>query len=437
MRSSIKALSLLLIASSFTLLAEERPNVILIISDDHAFDDYGFMGSERVNTPVLDKLANESLTYTRGYTMPVCSPTLASLLTGKLPHEHGITGNDLSGKHSSAGNRKAIADQLLSNSLLLPEAVTKAGYFTFQTGKLWNGTYEEMGFTHGMTSKGSRHGDEGLSIGRKSMQPIFDFIETAEQADKPFFIWHAPFLPHTPHNPPERLLKKYRGKGPNLNAEKYFAMVEWLDETTGELMDFLETNQLTQNTVIIYLADNGWDADHKMWKNYRAKLSPYERGIRTPMFIRWPGTVEPEMDAATLAHVTDIPKTILDITEAKDPGDLPGLNLMNREAMKGRRTVFVEAYNHDMADLSNPEESLFANVVIHDWWKLLIPGQATPDRPFATAPEGIELYDLKVDPFEKHNLAEKQPDVVARLKQLQMEYWNPYPKASKVCCGNH
>lgn len=425
MRKLFKSLLLLLIGTGFTLSADERPNVILIISDDHAFDDYGFMGSERVNTPVLDKMANESLTYTRGYTMPVCSPTLASLLTGKLPHEHGITGNDLSGKRSPAGKRDAIAERLYDNSLLLPKAITEAGYFTFQTGKLWNGTYEDMGFTHGMTKQGSRHGDEGLSIGRKSMQPIFDFIEESEKAEKPFFIWHAPFLPHTPHNPPERLLKKYRGKGPNAHAEKYFAMVEWLDETTGELEDYLVKNDLKKNTIIIYFADNGWDANNKMLQNYRAKLSPYERGIRTPIFIRWPGEIMPAMENETLAHVIDIPKTILDLTGAKNPGDLKGLNLIDSKALQARDTVFVEAYTHDMADLSNPAKSLFANVVIHNWWKLLIPGPATPDRPFATAPEELELYNLKEDPLEEKNLAAQHPEVVERLMKLQKAHWDP------------
>jgi len=427
----IKLLTLFAITTLPVIAASDRPNVILIISDDHAFDDYSFMGSERVNTPVLDKLASESLTYQRGYTMPVCSPTLASLLTGKLTHQHGITGNDLSDKRSPAGKREALADQLLGNSLLLPKAITEAGYLTFQTGKLWNGTYDEMGFTHGMTAKGSRHGDEGLTIGRKSMQPIFDFIAKAEKAEMPFFIWHAPFLPHTPHNPPERLLKKYRGKGPTAAAEKYFAMVEWLDETTGELENYLKENQLKENTVIIYLADNGWDAAHNMWKSYRAKLSPYEKGIRTPIMIRWPGEVSPEMDLVTLAHVTDLPKTILDITGAKDLGDLPGLNLMDRDAMKSRRTVFVEAYNHDMADLSKPAKSLFANVVIHDWWKLLLPGPATPDRAFATAPQGIELYNLETDPYEEINVAAEHPEVVQQLQALQMEQWNPN------CCDSH
>jgi uncharacterized sulfatase len=261
------------------------------------------------------------------------------------------------------------------------------------------------------------------------MQPIFDFIEKAENAEKPFFIWHAPFLPHTPHNPPERLLEKYRGKGPTPAAEKYFAMVEWLDETTGELENYLEENQLKENTVIIYLADNGWNAEQGT-KGQRAKLSPYERGIRTPIMIRWPNKVSPEMDNETLAHVTDVSKTILKITGAKDPGDLPGLNLMDRKAMKNRRTVFVEAYTHDMADLSKPSKSLFANVVIDGWWKLLIPGPATPNRSFATAPEGIELYNLKTDPYETKNIAKQHPEVVEQLKALQTEQWNPN------CCGS-
>ncbi|HKK17450.1 MAG TPA: sulfatase/phosphatase domain-containing protein, partial [Opitutales bacterium] len=193
-------------------------------------------------------------------------------------------------------------------------------------------------------------------------------------------------------------------------------------------------NGLKKNTVILYLADNGWDANNRMWESRRAKLSPYERGIRTPIMIRWPDQVAPAMDQLTLAHVTDLPKTILDITGAKNPGDLPGLNLMDREAMKNRETVFVEAYTHDMADLSAPEKSLFAKVVIHDWWKLIIPGPATPDRPFATAPQGTELYNLEDDPYETNNLADEHPAIVAKLKKLQKAHWNPEKPA---CCEGH
>lgn len=394
-----------------------QPNVILIISDDHGFNDYGFMGHEIVKTPQLDRMVAESLLYTRGYVMPVCSPTLACLLTGKMPSTNGITGNDLSDKRSKPGQRDALREQLLGNSLMLPKAVTEAGYLTFQTGKIWNATYQQMGFTHGMTDTAGRHGDAGLKIGREGMQPIFDFIETAKSEKKPFFIWHAPFLPHDPHNPPERLMKKYQGQGPTQAAEKYYAMVEWLDETTGELDTYLEKNGLKENTVILYLADNGWDAA-RGYKGDSAKLSPYEMGIRTPMFVRWPGKVEPARDELTLAHVLDLPKTILDLTGAKNPGDLPGLNLTDRAAMKARKSIFVEAYTHDIADLADPSKSRIADVVIDGWWKLIEPGQAKPDRPFSKVPESTALYDLKNDPLEKNDVSKQHPEEIGRLKAL-------------------
>jgi uncharacterized sulfatase len=391
-----------------------KPNVILIISDDHGFQDYGFMGHEIVKTPHLDRMAAESLLYTRGYVMPVCSPSLASLLTGKMPSAHGITGNDLSGKRSERG---ALAKRLFANSLMLPKAVTEAGYLTFQTGKIWNGTYKDFGFTHGMTATAGRHGDAGLKIGREGMQPIYDFIEIAKTENKPFFIWHAPFLPHDPHNPSAERLAKYKGKGPTPAAEKYYAMVDWLDETTGEMDAYLEKNGLKENTVILYLADNGWNATHG-YKGGRAKLSPYENGIRTPMFVRWPGKVKPYRDEETLAHIIDFPTTILDITGAKNPGGLPGLNLLDRDALKARKSVFVEAYTHDIADLDHPSKSRIADVVIDGWWKLIVPGQAKPDRPFSSVPTATALYDLKSDPLEERDLAKENPDVVARLASM-------------------
>lgn len=204
---------------------DAKLNVILIISDDHGHPDYGFMGSKNVVTPHIDKLAAEGVLYTRGYTMPVCSPSLASLLTGKYPHAHGITGNDLAGP-KGRGGRAPLAQQLLQNSVILPKTLTDAGHLTFQTGKLWNVTYAQVGFTGGMTNTAGRHGDAGLSIGRKGMKPIMDFMDQAREQKKPFFVWYAPFLHHDPHTPPERLLTKYRGKGPTEKAEAYYAMVE-------------------------------------------------------------------------------------------------------------------------------------------------------------------------------------------------------------------
>ena len=392
------------------------PNIILILSDDQGFPDYGFMGSMIARTPNLDRMAARSLLYTRGYVMPVCSPSLACLLTGQLPHVHGVTGNDLSGQAPASG-RGPLARQLLNQRLLLPRALAAADYRSFQTGKLWNVTAKEVGFTAGMTATEGRHGGDGLAIGRKTMKPIFDFIDDSAAQKKPFFVWYAPMLPHQPHNPPADLLAHYQGKGLSPNAAKYYATVEWFDRTCGELDDFLTRRKLADDTVIVYLADNGWDAE----QGNRAKLSPYELGIRTPMFVRWPGRVEPRRDDRTLASILDIAPTIL--ARAGLTPKLPGLDLLDRKAMTARAGVFAEAYTHDIAELGRPGRSLVTRVVIDGWSKLLIPGPNRPDKAYTSAPTAVELYDLKADPFERRNLAAERPAEVARLRRIQDAAW--------------
>ena len=106
--------------------------------------------------------------------------------------------------------------------------------------------------------RGGRHGDAGLTIGRQGMQPITDFIDLALQENQPFFLWYAPFLPHTPHNPPERLLKKYREDGRSRFVARYYAMCEWFDETCGQLLDYLDRKKLAEDTLIVFVTDNGW-----------------------------------------------------------------------------------------------------------------------------------------------------------------------------------
>jgi len=422
-------LALVLTATCYASAPAGKPNVILILSDDQGFNDYGFMGHPVVRTPNLDRLASESLLYTRGYVMPVCSPSLACLLTGQLPHAHGITGNDLSPaaialEHAKGkADRSPLSHRLLGNAVMLPKVLSSAGYLTYQTGKLWNVTAQEVGFTAGMTNQEGRHGGDGLDIGRKTMQPMFDFIKGAQAAQKPFFIWYAPMLPHTPHNPPQAYLAHYQGRGLSANAEKYYAMVEWFDHTCGELDGFLKQQGLAENTVIIYLADNGWDAE----QGNRAKLSPYELGIRTPMFVRWPGKVKPLRDDTTLASILDFVPTVLQACGLPVPKELPGIDLLDRSRMTARQTVYVEAYTHDIADLDHPEKSLVTSVVIDGWSKLLLPGPTTPDKAYTSAATQIELYDLKADPLERQNLAAAKPAEVKRLTALQADEWAPKP----------
>lgn len=429
MKNILTLLTILLMTQAAIHAAESkaaRPNVILILSDDQGFTDYGFMGHKVVRTPNIDRMASQSLLYTRGYVMPVCSPSLACLLTGKLPHAHGITGNDLSksaaaaAKQAGEAGRSPLSHKLLSNAMILPKALTEAGYLTFQTGKLWNVTAEEVGFTSGMTNKEGRHGGDGLEIGRKTMKPIFDFIDKAQSGKKPFFVWYAPMMPHQPHNPPQEYLARYQGKGLSPKAESYYAMCEWFDKTCGELDAYLNEKHLADNTVIIYMADNGWDAE----QGHRAKLSPYEMGIRTPMFVRWPAKVAAKRDDETLASILDFVPTVLKVCGVKVPAELPGLDLLDRPAMTARKSVFVEAYTHDIAALDHPERSLVTQVIINGWSKLLVPGTLDPDKAFTSAPKAIELFDLKSDPLEKTDLAAERGEEVNRLKALQKAEWS-------------
>ena len=410
---------------------ESRPNIILILSDDHTYSHYGFMGNGMVQTPNLDRMAGESLLYTRGYSMPVCSPSLASLLTGLLPSRHGITGNDLGPKEGKKrrAQRDSLRERLFQNPMILPKVLSDSGYLTFQTGKLWNTSYSEVGFTHGMTKERSRHGGAGLTIGREGMKPIEDFIDLALEEEKPFFVWYAPFLPHDPHNPPERLKKKYVGKGPTKHGEVYHAMIEWLDETCGDLDEYLKKKKLKENTMIIYLSDNGWDPKAG-YKGGRAKLTPYENGIRTPIFARWPGKVTPQRDDTTLASIIDVVPTMLKAAGIEKPVQLKGIDLRDHESMKGRDTIFVESYLHDIMDLEDPAKSLISAVVINKWSKLILPGAIVPNqkrRGFSSTAGTIELFDLKADPKETSNLAEKQTDEVVRLTALQKAEWDFQP----------
>jgi uncharacterized sulfatase len=159
---------------------------------------------------------------------------------------------------TSVASRASMVDVFKRNKVL-PALLAEKGYVSFQSGKWWEGRPEDFGFTkamtHGDVARQGRHGDEGLTIGRQGLQPIYDFIDSA--AGNPFFVWYAPFLPHTPHTPPDRLLKKYQAPDVAPPVARYYAMIEWLDETVGQLW--------TTSIVVAprqhrrhYLADNGW-----------------------------------------------------------------------------------------------------------------------------------------------------------------------------------
>ena len=400
----------------------QQPNVVVIISDDQGFEDYGFMGHEVIQTPRLDRLAEESLLFTRGYvTTALCSPSLATMLTGQYAHRHGITGNDPAG-----GESRVAWIERFSCSPQLPALLGEAGYLSLHTGKYWQGDPAVSGFTDSMGETG-RHGSaKSLGIGRDGMQPIYDFIGKAREAEKPFLVWYAPFLPHTPHTPPERLLSKYRGKGRGQSDEKYFAMCEWLDETCGQLLDHLDAEGLREDTVVVYLCDNGWGSVGKG----SVKATPHELGVRTPIMIRWPGRVEPRRDEDCLASNLDLAPTVLRACGLQVPATMQGIDLLDAVAVSGRNSLFLENFAHDMLDAKRPEGSLRARSMIDAHWKLTLWQDTQPSLPFKPwrmpAPaEKVLLFDLAEDPMQQRNLAAEHPDRVAAMRAELDAWWKP------------
>lgn len=438
--------SAVLLADESSGHAKTPPNIVMILSDDQAWTDYSLMGHPVIQTPHLDQLASRSAVFRRGYTpVPLCRPSLLTMITGLYPHQHGVTGNDprprteLTAAQSDALREEMIA--CVDQHPTLPKLLARQGYLSMQSGKWWEGNFSRGGFTHGMTrgfpQPGGRHGDDGLEIGRKGMKPVFDFISEAQSQQKPFFLWYAPMLPHTPHNPPERLQVKYQADDRPEALAKYYAMCEFFDETCGELLSYLDKAKLTDNTIVVYVTDNGWiQATPKMqlgaeWNHGfapRSKQTVYEGGIRTPIMVSWPGRIVPQ-DRPEPVSTLDVFPTLLSATGIEPPSGLHGVDLlpaMLQEKPLDREFLYGESFSHDVADLKVHEASLQYRWCIEGQWKLIVSYECPPDRyafVHSVNDRQPQLFDLLADPFEKQNLAQQHPDIVQRLAEHLQTTW--------------
>ncbi len=420
---------------AFAAAPATKPNILVIISDDQGWGDYGFMGHAQIATPTLDRLAAQSLTFTRGYSpVPLCRPSLATMATGLYPHQHGVTGNDPAlpdaGVNAQTGRTNpkyasyynTIIEKFRSRPNFVRE-LTGRGYRSLETGKWWEGDpVKSAGFTEAMTvgtGKGDRHGGIGLEIGRQGLAPVTRFIERS--GTQPWLVWYAPMLPHAPHTPPADLLAKYLKLAPSEPVARYWASVEWFDRTCGELLGYLEQRGLRENTMVLYTTDNGWIQNPEVANRFapRSKLTPYEGGNRTPIMISWPGHVAPRLDREHLASNIDLWPTLAALLKTDAPRDLPGINLTDAAAVARRTTIHGEQYTHNIANVDDPTRSLQHRWIIHGWSKLIVPDQR--NLPAAQA----ELYDLQADPWEKTDLAAQQPARVRELGKQLDAWWTP------------
>lgn len=448
--NAIKLSILAILLCSAFVHAAPKPNIVLIISDDQGAGDYGFMGHPHVQTPHIDKLAAQSLSFPRGFVpSSVCCPSLATIITGLYPHQHKITSNDpplspdakakAKGERGSSPQLTALWNAMLDKTPTLPRLLADAGYLSFQTGKWWHGDFKRGGFTHGMT-KGSRHGDKGLDIGRKGLQPIYDFIAESRKQQKPFFVWYAPMMPHTPHTPPERLFRKYADKTDSPHIARYWAMCEWFDETCGELLAHLESEKLAENTIVIYVTDNGWiQSPTEAWFAPKNKTTPFDAGHRTPILVRWPGHVAPKK-SESLASSIDIMPTLLAALGMPAPQGLKGINLLDDKAVASRQHVFGEDFTIRSQTLDDPAANIMWRWVSDGRWRLILPRTFEAEGVLKTIPPDKYrlpyllatlqsaqpmLFDLQADPSEEKNVATDHPEIVSKFRAKLDAHWTP------------
>lgn len=402
--------------------AGDPPNIVLAIADDLDPDHPGFRGSPLARTPHLDRLAAEGAVFPVLLAQPVCRPALATLLAGRWPHQTGILHN--------------LTKEPLAPAGALPARLRERGYAAFCGGKFWEGDPHAYGFTD------PEQRDERFARGAGGSQDeLFRFLEEHARAG-PWFVWWAPSLPHVPHRPPVRFARAfeaaeipvpewYRGeREAYVAAERAaLAMEAWLDAELGKLLAKLDELGEREETLIVFLADNGWSTA------LPAKGTPFEKGVRSPLVISAPGHARPRRIDA-LVDLVDVHATLLDLAGVPVDAGLPGRSLrpwLEGETGPARQLLCGAVYPR--AGEGAPAELACALHARDGRWKYVLeladlgPDALTPGGALAEnwqPRRGRELlFDLAEDPLELHDRS-GVPEEAGRLAALRagaLRWW--------------
>jgi arylsulfatase A-like enzyme len=451
-----KFLALAAIITSITLLcphfvgAADQPNILVVITDDQGFGDLGAHGNPVIRTPRIDAFARQSVCLENFYVSPVCSPTRSSLLTGQYNYRTGIV------------------DTFLGRSLMrpdvptLPERLARAGYRTGLFGKWHLGDNhplrpEDRGFQETLWSLGGglaqpsdppqvqwktayfdpvlkQNGKEVKTAGYCTdvfTDAALKFISA--DSNRPFFAYVAYNCPHGPYQVPEKLVVPYArldltasgfpktgqpwatGKLNTDEIARAYAMVENIDSNFGRLLEALESKKLANNTIIIFLTDNGPGGVRFNAGLRNRKGTVYEGGIRVPCYVRGPGFKAARISEPT-AHI-DITPTLLDLCGVKPAStSMDGISLAGQ--LRGEqkplpeRTLFFQWHRGD------EPEKYRAFAARGPRYKLV---QASGAGEGNWKPK-YELFDIVADPFEKMDLAAEKPELVEKYRK-QYEAW--------------
>lgn len=315
----ISALLAVLAISSPSAAIAAQPNILLFIADDQDYTYYGFQGHPFAQTPNIDALAAQGVLFESGYaTASVCLPSLQSLLFGMPWQVFGRLASEIREAHGPLG----IYRESQFVPFTLPRLLRMAGYTSFAGGKMWQGTFEDAGFDAGtMDSPPSLLGIAGQgTFGRESLQELYDFVDAQEG---PWFAWVAPMLPHLPTDPSPEHEALYDGLGLGAQAQAYWGNVTRSDARVGDVLDFLDERGLANDTIVIYLADNGWVQPETDLTSFQAaiganhgKVGTWDRSARTPIIIRWPEEIRAGGVSRKIVDFNDVFATILDYAEA-------------------------------------------------------------------------------------------------------------------------
>ena len=410
----------------------QRPNVILILTDDQGYSDVGFNGNPIVETPILDKFASEATIFDRFYACPVCSPTRASLMTGKYALRTGVI------------DTQEGMSILRPSEATIAEVLKEAGYRTGMFGKWHLGDNAparpiDQGFDRSLVHVGGMIGApyspldansyfdpvliedgvekqfEGYCVDLFTDEAI-DFIRSSK--DEPFFVYLAINTPHHPLTVAESYAKPYLDAGLSVDTAHFYGMITNIDDNFGKVLHALDQTGALDNTVIIFLGDNGTSSLHKqddLWESglRGRKTYVYENGIRVPMFIKLPGSKRSGSRLDDRASVEDIMPTILDACGLSTSVKMDGLSLVplleDESANLPDRNLYYQFHRGVRPDR-------YRNVcVVSSQYKLVQPAGRGVE-PFSPDTIQFELYDLEKDPFEKNDIAGKYPEIVARMK---------------------
>jgi arylsulfatase A-like enzyme len=403
----------------FSSVSGKRPNIVLLVSDDQGFGDLSLHGNPNLRTPNLDRIAQEGAEFTQFLVNPVCSPTRASLMTGRYYYRTGVVDTYL-GRSMMHHDEVTIAETLRSS-----------GYRTGIFGKWHLGDHyplrpSEQGFEEVLVHAGGGIGQpsdppDGNSYfnpklmhnGRLEQRngyctdvffdAALDFIKAHK--DHSFFAYIATNAPHVPLEVADTYVAPFRKQGLDETTAKTYGMLANLDENAGRLLAHLRKLKLEENTILIFMSDNGPTPARFNCGLRGLKGSVYEGGLRVPFFVRWPSVIKPGTKIDKLAAHIDVFPTLLQATGAIRPPTKPvaaqidGMSLCplltSPQSALPNRTLYFQWHRGDRGELYN-------NCAARDQRYKLVNGK--------------ELYDLQEDPSESRDLSAAQPERVAAMR---------------------